>query len=164
MFELFNSSVCTILSCVFAQIQFSVSALFSPVCLHYSVLCVFTIQSVCLHYSVCPHYSVYVFALLSLCLRYTVLCICTIKSLCFWTIHSGVFAQCSMENVLLIGNITGKLFTCRVSVHLPPEKRKDNKKKIMKCAILPDTSRPRLPFITEEQLCPLTRRVMCIQK
>ena len=86
----------------------------------------------------------------------------SVRSVC--TIQSGVFAQCSLENMLLIGNITSKLFTCRVSVHLTPEKRKDNRRKIMKCAALPDTSSPRLPFITEEQLCPLTRRVMCIQK
>ena len=74
MFELFNSTVCTIQSCVFAQYQ-SV-CLDCSVCPHYSVLCVCTIRSVCLHYSMCPHYSGYVFAQLSLC-------ICAIQSFVF---------------------------------------------------------------------------------
>ena len=106
MFELFNSSVCTIQPCVFAlfslcvwtvqcvrTIQSCVFALFIPVCLHYSVcvfalfnvsalfsLCVCTTQSVCLHYTVlciCT-ISLYVFELFSPeCLHYSVRCVCT---------------------------------------------------------------------------------------
>ena len=116
VFALFSLCVCTVLVWVFAlfiscvwTVQFD--------CLHYSVLCVCTVSvsvfglfsvsalfsPVCLHYSVCVSALFNVSALFRLCvctaqsvyLRYTVLCICTINLYVF-----GLFSPVCLHNAL----------------------------------------------------------------